>query len=183
MTSARNRQMGNRMNRDFMRGAKAIFAAVVTASMIGLAAPAFAQEVAPEQLALARKYIDLTDRSAIYEVTIVEAGVGTMQQIVTQNPEIIEQTNAAITKVIEEYRGRKGELLDQFARVYALRFTMEELQAIVTFYESPTGQKLAQANAEINTDLQRVMQVFTNNLQREFFAKVRAELRAQNVEI
>ncbi|MNL74118.1 hypothetical protein D3C87_1996880 [compost metagenome] len=74
-------------------------------------------------------------------------------------------------------------MLDQFARVYALRFTMDELQTIVTFYESPTGQKLAQANAEINTDLQRVMQVFTNNLQREFFAKVRAELRAQNVEI
>ncbi|RYE52690.1 MAG: DUF2059 domain-containing protein, partial [Rhizobiaceae bacterium] len=98
-------------------------------------------------------------------------------------PEIIEQTNAAITKVIEEYRGRKGELLDQFARVYALRFTMEELQAIVTFYESPTGQKLAQANSEINTDLQRVMQVFSNNLKREFFAKVRAELKAQNIEI
>ncbi len=171
------------MNMDFMRGAKAIFAAVVTAGMIGLAAPAFAQEVAPEQLALARKYIDLTDRGAVYETTVVETGVRTMQQIVQQNPEIIDQTNAAITKVIEEYRGRKGELLDQFARVYALRFSMEELQQIVTFYESPTGQKLALANSEINTDLQRVMQVFSGNLQREFFAKVRAELRAQNIEL
>jgi hypothetical protein len=175
--------MGNRMNRDFMRGAKAIFAAVVTASMIGLAAPALAQEVPPEQLALARKYIDLTDRGAVYEVTIVETGVQTMQQIVQQNPEIIEQTNAAITKVIGDFRDRKGELLDQFARVYALRFSATELQEIVTFYESATGQKLAAANSEINTDLQRVMQVFTNNLRREFFAKVRAELRAQNIEL
>ena len=136
MTSARNRQMGNRMNRDFVRGAKAIFAAVVTAGMIGLVAPAVAQEVAPEQLALARKYIDLTDRGGVYEVTIVETGVETMQQIVQQNPEIIDQTNAAITKVIEEYRGSKGELLDQFARVYALRFSAEELQQIVAFYET-----------------------------------------------
>jgi hypothetical protein len=176
--------MGNRMTRDFMRGAKAIFAAVVTAGMIGFAAaPALAQEVAPEQLALARKYIDLTDRGAVYEVTIVETGVETMQQIVQQNPEIIEQTNEAITKVITEYNGRKGDLLDQFARVYALRFSMEELQQIVTFYESPTGQKLAQANSEINTDLQRVMQVFSNNLKREFFAKVRAELRSKNIEL
>ncbi|KKB81249.1 hypothetical protein VW35_03770 [Devosia soli] len=172
------------MNKDFMRGAKTIFAAVVTAGMIGFAAaPAFAQEVAPEQLALARKYIDLTDRGAVYETTIVETGVETMQQIVQQNPEIIDKTNEAITKVITEYSGRKGELLDQFARVYALRFTQQELQEIVDFYESPTGQKLAQTNAEANTDLQRVMQVFSNNLKREFFAKVRAELRAQGIEL
>jgi uncharacterized protein len=175
--------MGNWMTSNMMRGAKAIFAAVVTASMIGLAAPVFAQEVAPEQLALARKYIDLTDRGAVFEVTVVETGIQTMQQIVQQNPEIIDETNDAITKIIQEYNGRKGELMDQFARVYALRFSLEELQTIVTFYESPTGQKLAQANSEINTDLQRVMQVFTGNLKREFFAKVRAELRAQNIEI
>jgi len=175
--------MGNWMTSNMMRGAKAIFAAVVTASMIGLAVPALAQEVAPEQLALARKYIDLTDRGAVYEVTIVETGIETMQQIVQQNPEIIEQTNDAITKVIQDYNGRKGELMDQFARVYALRFSLEELTDIVNFYESPTGQKLAQTNSEINTDLQRVMQVFTNNLKREFFAKVRADLRAQNIEI
>jgi len=175
--------MGNRMTSNFMRGAKAILAAVMTATMIGLAAPALAQEVAPEQLALARKYIDLTDRGAVYEVALVETGVETMQQIVQQNPEIIDQTNDAITKVIQEYNGRKGDLLDQFARVYALRFSIEELQAIVTFYESPTGQKLAQANSEINTDLQRVMQVFGNNLKREFFAKVRSELRGQGIEI
>ena len=175
--------MGNWMTSNMMRGAKAIFAAVVTASMIGLAVPALAQEVAPEQLALARKYIDLTDRGAVYEVTIVETGIETMQQIVQQNPEIIEQTNDAITKVIQDYNGRKGELMDQFARVYALRFSLEELTDIVNFYESPTGQKLATTNSEINTDLQRVMQVFTNNLKREFFAKVRADLRAQNIEI
>jgi Uncharacterized protein conserved in bacteria len=166
-----------------MRGMRAMLAAALAAGFIGLAAPAMAQEVAPEQLALARKYIDLTDRAAVYEVTVVETGIETMQQIVRQNPEILEQTNETIGKVIQEYSGRKGELMDQFARVYAVRFTIEELQQIVAFYESPTGQKLAQANSELNADLQRVLQVFTNNLKREFFAKVRSELRAQGIEI
>lgn len=175
--------MGNWMTKDMMRGAKAIIAAVMAVGMIGLSVPAFAQEVPPEQLALARKYIDLTDRASVYEVAVVETGIETMQQIVSQNPEILEQTDAAITKVIQEYNGRKGELLDQFARVYAMRFSIEELQAIVAFYESPTGQKLAQANSDLNTDLQRVMQVFNNNLKREFFAKVRVELRAAGIQI
>ena len=171
------------MKMGFAVRAKALVAVVLSAGMIALAMPAVAQEVAPEHLALARKYVDLTDRSAIYEVTIVETGIETMRQIVQQNPEIIEQTDAVITKTIEEYKGRKGELLDQFARVYAVRFSMDELQQIVTFYESPIGIKLAQANAEVNVDLQRVMEVFTGNLKREFYAKVRAELRAQGIQI
>lgn len=171
------------MNGNWMRGARLAAIAALTAGMFGLAAPAFAQEVAPEQLALARKYIDLTDNGAVFETTVVETGIETMRQIVTQNPELVEQTNEVIGDVIKEYNGRKGELLDQFARIYAIRFSMEELTTIVEFYESPTGQKLAQANSELNVDIRRVLQVYTNNLRTEFFAKVRAGLRAKGVEI
>ncbi|MDB5623247.1 MAG: hypothetical protein JWR39_1810 [Devosia sp.] len=163
--------------------ARALLAVTLSAGLLAFAAPATAQEVPPEQLELARKYVELTDRSAIYEVTLVETGVQTMRQIIQQNPELVDATDAAISKILAEYKGRKGELMDQFARVYAVRFSAGELQQIVTFYESPIGQKLSQANAELNTDLQRVLQVFTANVQREFFAKVRSELRANGVEI
>jgi len=176
--------MGNSTMTGMMTRAKALVAAVVLgAAILATAVPAMAQEVPPEQLALARKYVDLTDTAAIYEVTLVEIGIGTMRQIITQNPELLEQTDLAIGKVLEEYRDRKNELFDQFARIYAVRFTAEELQEIITFYESPTGVKLAAANSQVNTELQAVIQVFTNNTRSEFFAKVRAELRAQGFEV
>lgn len=176
-------KMGFSTMTDVMTRAKALLAVVLGAAILATAVPAMAQEVPPEQLALARKYIDLTDRAAIYEITLVEIGIGTMRQIVQQNPEIAEETDLAVGKILEQYRDRKGELLNQFARVYAARFSVEELQQIVTFYETPTGQKLAQANSEVNSDLQAVLQVFTNNTRSEFFAKVRAELRAQGFEV
>ena len=163
--------------------AKALVAVALSAAILAVALPAVAQEVPPEQLALARKYIELTDNASVYEITLVEIGIGTMRQIVTQNPELVDETDAAVGKILEEYRDRKGELIDQFARIYAVRFTVEELQEIVAFYESPTGQKLARANTEVNSDLQAVLQVFTNNTRPEFFAKVRAELRAQGFEV
>ncbi|KKB12112.1 hypothetical protein VE25_08595 [Devosia geojensis] len=162
---------------------RALLAILLATAAVSAAVPTMAQELAPEHLALARQYVDLTDRANVYEVTLVETGIQTMRQIVTQNPEIIDQTDAAIKKILEEYRDRKGELLDQFARIYAVRFTMEELQQIVDFYSSPVGQKLATTNIEVNQDLQNVIAVFENNLNREFFAKVRAELRAQGVEL
>lgn len=171
------------LNRTVMRGARMLLLAAMTAGVVGLSAPAYAQEVAPEQLALARKYVDLTDNGAIFETVVLETGVQTMQQIVQQNPELMDQTNTVIAEVIKEYSTRKGELLDQFARLYALRFSMEELNQIVAFYESDVGQKLATANSELNADLGRVLQVYTNNLRTEFFAKVRAGLREQGVEL
>lgn len=169
--------------RNWARGVRLLALAAVVAGTATTAMPALAQEVAPEQLAMARKYIDLTDRGALFETTVVEIGIDTMRQIITQNPEITDQVNTTIGDVIKEYNGRKGELLDQFARVYAVYFSLEELTDIVAFYESPTGQKLAQANSDLNTDVRRVLQVYTNNLRTEFFAKVRAGLRAQGVEL
>ncbi|MCS6759932.1 MAG: DUF2059 domain-containing protein, partial [Candidatus Devosia euplotis] len=164
---------------DTMMRIKAVVAVILGVWMMALAVPAMAQEVPPEQLALARKYVDLTDSASVFEVTMVEIGVGTMRQIVQQNPDLSEQANTAVGKILEEYRDRKSELFDQFARIYAVRFTIEELQQIVGFYESSAGQKLAQANSDVNSELQAVLQVFTNNARPEFFAKVRAELRAQ----
>lgn len=161
-----------------------ILLAVLSLSAIAISAmPAAAQEVAPEQLALARKYIDITDQSSLYETTLVQTAVNTMKAIVSQNPELDAPTNAAITKTLDYYKGRKGDLMDQFARIYAQTFTMEELQAIVTFYESPAGLKLAKANAEINKSMKLVLKVYEGNLNKEFYAKVRAELKAGGFDI
>ena len=175
--------MGGSTMSGVMMRLKALVAVTLSVSLMALSVPAFAQELPPEQLALARKYIDLTDRASIFEITMVEIGIGTMRQIVQTNPELSEQADETVGAVLEEFRSRKSELLDQFARVYAARFTSAELQEIVTFYSSPTGQKLAQANTDVNAELQTVMQVFTNNIRPEFFAKVRAELRAKGIEL
>jgi uncharacterized protein len=149
------------------------------------AAPALAQnqELAPEHLALAREYVDLTDKANVYERALIEIGINTMRILLQQNPDLGDPVDDAIGKVVGEYKDRKGDLLDQFARLYALRFTQEELQQIVDFYASPLGQKLATTNAELTQDMQSVMEVFQNNLNDEFFAKVRAELKAAGYEL
>lgn len=157
--------------------------ALAFALAVSTVAPASAQELDPEQLALARKYVELTDQSKIYEVTLLQAGVKTMKTIMAQNPEIKDQATEAIGKTINDYAEQKGDLLDQFARVYALRFTTDELKQIVAFYESDVGKKLSAANPEINQQLQQVMRVFRTNLSTEFFAKVRAKLKDEGIDL
>jgi len=155
-----------------------LVAALLAFTMAASVVPAAAQEISPEHLALARKYVDLTDKANIYEAALIKTAIDTMSTITNQNPELVEQTNTAIEKTLAEYKGRKGDLMDQFARVYALNFSMEEMTAIVAFYDSPVGQKLTNANANLNEGMQTIMGIFEANLKREFFAKVRAELKA-----
>ena len=84
-------------------------------------------------LAVARQYVELTDNAGIYETALIETAVETMRTIVAQNPEIVEEVDTAITETLDFYKGKKGDLLDQFARVYALNLTMEDLEQIVAF--------------------------------------------------
>ena len=178
--------MGTKLMTSTFKRAPVLVAALLSLILSGFATlPAMSQgasEIAPEHLALARKYVDLTDTGGLYEATIVQAGINTYKQVLPQNPEIAAPLNDAIEKVIATYKGRKGELFDQFARVYALSFTQEELQQIVDFYSSPTGQKLSKSNADLNPALQRIMNLFSVNLSKEFFAKVRAELKAKGID-
>ena len=162
---------------------RAAIALLAAATMLVAIVPvATAQEISPEHLALARKYLDLTDHSGVYEGSVVQAGIDVYQRLLPQDPSIEPQLNKAIETVIASYKGRKGELVDQIARVYAVVCTPEELQAIVDSYSSPAGMKLSKANAQLNTTIKRVMDVFTVNLKRDFLAGVRAELKAQGID-
>ena len=153
-------------------------------SLGGLAPAAVsAQELAPEHLALARKFVDLTDKAAVFEVALVQVGIDSLRTILAQYPDKYDTIDAAVTKVLGVYKAKKGELMDQFARIYAQVLTMEDLQAIVDFYGSEVGQKLANVQADSNDELQTVMSLYSINLRTEFFAQVRAELRAQGFNI
>jgi uncharacterized protein len=174
------------------RGATWIGAAALSLSLLTAAAPALAaqtpaapsqpaQEITPDRLALARKYVDLTDKVDIFGTTVAETAAQTLNQILKLNPGLDKQATAAVTDVVKQYKGQRGDLMDQIARIYAQNFTSDELQQYVTFYSSPAGQKLATTNFDINQELQRVMELFSINLKTEFYEKVRAELKSQGV--
>lgn len=144
-------------------------------------APAFAQDIDPAQLALARKYVDLTNKGQLYEVILVQTAQKTSKLLVPQNPDQADKINTVIGQVLESYKGKNDELFNEIARIYAVSFTPDELQQIVAFYETPAGQKLATSAAEINGSVQKVMQVYTYNFGTEFVTKVRTALKAQGI--
>lgn len=155
-------------------------AVLAGAALLAGLAPAHAQqEISPEHLAIAREYVDMSDGADLYEVTLIELGLDVMRLLIQEDPSLADASIQAIQVVYDEYIGRKGELYDQFARIYAIRFSEEELNEIVDFYKTEVGQKLLQQNAAINQDMQTVLRVWENNARSEFLARVRSVLRSE----
>jgi hypothetical protein len=156
-------------------------AALALALAFGAAAPALAQEISPESLALARKYVDLTNKAGIYEAILAQTAAQTSKLLSQQSPANTDKIDAAIVKTLDIYKGHPDDLFNQFARIYATTFTQDELQTIVDFYSSPTGQKLATNAFNINRDVGKVMQLYTYNFGTEFVTKVRTELKSEGL--
>lgn len=152
-------------------------------ALAGASAAHAQQEISPEHLAVARQYVDMTDQGNIFETKLIELGVRVMRTLVQQDPALTEPVQDTVRTVVEEYLGQKSPLYDQFARIYAARFTIEELQQIVTFYETETGQKLLAQNRGINRDLQGVIQIWQQNASQELMSRTRARLREQGYDI
>lgn len=153
-------------------------ALVITAASLVSVVPAQAQlEISPEHLSKAREYVDMTDSAQIYERALIQMGLRVMRLMIQQDPALRDPLAAALDTVYQGYLADRDPLYNQFARIYAIRFSIEELQEIIDFYNGDVGQKLLAQNPTINEDMQTVMQVWSRNTANEFLSRVRAELR------
>lgn len=167
-----------------LRGWAASLLILMSLAVSSLAvSPATAQEIPPEQLALARKYIDIINTANLFRGVILKTAIGTFKSLAVGHSDIEKDISAAVDRTITSYKGQESELLDQVARVYATVFTLEELQQIIAFYESPVGQKLAKAGPELSKTTDDVLKVYENNLSAEFVRRVRADLKEKGITI
>ncbi|MGQ0671872.1 MAG: DUF2059 domain-containing protein [Hyphomicrobium sp.] len=66
-----------------------------------------------------------------------------------QGPAAGAATKSGMDVVLDKFRGHREAMLDDFAAIYAQRFTAEELQTIAAFYRSGPGAKFVTAMPEL----------------------------------
>jgi hypothetical protein len=136
-------------------------------------------EISPDHLALARRYVDLTDSARVYEQSVVSVAVASTRTLISQNPDLADPVSQSAIEVMQQYQQRKDELFNQFARIYAIHFTPEELNEIIAFYETDVGRRLTQQNPAINQELTLALEVYRTNLSNEFMLALRSKLAEQ----
>jgi uncharacterized protein len=160
-----------------------ILMGVVLAFMVsGTPLPTVAQEISPEQLEMASKFVDLKMRSRFFQRSVIETAAKASRTLAAQNPDQAAAITEASIGVVAEYVGREGDLYNQFARIYSLRFTLDELNQLVAFFDSDVGRKLQETDTAVAEELALAVRVWASNLNTEFMAKLRAKLREDGLD-
>jgi hypothetical protein len=85
--------------------------------------------------------------------------------------------------VAQQLKGRESEIGDGMAQVYASEFTEQELKDLVTFYKSPLGKKLIEAEPRAIGLSMAFMNSWAQNFSETVMGNFRAEMRKRGKEI
>jgi hypothetical protein len=156
----------------------AIVAFVITAGI----APAQRQP-SPVALATAKELLVLKGAKALYDpvvIGVVEKAKGLFLQT---NPMLGKDLNEVAANLRRELAPRSDEVLNTTARLYAERFSEQELKDAVVFYKSALGRKLLSTEPAIADESLKSASQWAERLSEEVMNRMRAEMKKRGHEI
>jgi hypothetical protein len=120
---------------------KRALAGVVLLVTLLIPGMASAQAPSPEALAIARELI-AASRAADHVQQMLPSIVKLMKPAIVQGrPQVEKDFDAFTPLLLESFKGRMDELIEEIVVVYTTNFTVAEMKDIIAFYRGPTGQK------------------------------------------
>jgi uncharacterized protein len=159
---------------------------IVRVSLLALvlsAGSAVAQQPTPEAIATAKELITVKGGTAIYEPVLPGVIEQAKRVFLQTNPMLSKELNEVAAKMRTEMSARTAELVNEAARLYAIRFTDKELKDALAFYKSPLGRKLIKEEPAALDDSMRSAEIWANRISEEVMTKMRLEMKKRGHEI
>jgi hypothetical protein len=149
----------------------------VTLTCFGIAGNAQAPQPSPAALAAAKEVLQLKGSLTFFEPVIPGVIEQAKNLFLQTNPNLGKELNEAAATLRTELAPRREQVTDEVARLYAQKFTEQELKDTVAFFKSPLGKKiLVQEPAFVEQSL-TFAQDWANKLSEEVIVKMRAEMK------
>jgi uncharacterized protein len=164
-------------------------AATLAVGLALAAVPAAAQQQAappkasPAAIAAAKEILTMKNASAMYANAVPGMVEKTKGTLIQQNLNYQKDLNEVAPIVTQQLAGRQSEIGEGMAVVYAAVFTEQELKDLVTFYKSPLGQKLIDAEPRAIGLSMAYMNSWAQSFAETVMAAFRAEMRKRGKEI
>jgi uncharacterized protein len=159
---------------------RAAVAAIAVALLCGMAE---AQQPSATAMAGAKELVTVKGAKAMYDplvIGIIEKAKGVFLQT---NPMLGKDLNEVAGKLRADLGPRSEELVNEMAKLYAARFTEQEIKDALTFYKSPLGRKLLAQEPAIADQSMRSAAGWADKLSDEVINRMRAEMRKRGHEI
>jgi hypothetical protein len=142
-----------------------------------------AQQPSATAMATAKELVTVKGVSTLYEplvAGVIEKAKGMFLQT---NPMLAKDLNEVAAKLRADLTPRGAEVVTETARLYALRFTEQELKDALAFYKSPLGRKLLVEEPTIANQSMRSATSWADKFSEEVISKMRAEMRKRGHDI
>ena len=93
------------------------------------------------------------------------------------NPMIGKDLNEVAARLRTEYAARSAQLLNEIAKLYASRFTEQELKDALAFYKTPLGRKLIAQEPQVMQESMEFGKNWADKFGDEVLPRFRAEMK------
>ena len=141
------------------------------------------QQPSATAIATAKDMITSKGATALWEPIVPGVIEQAKSVFVQANPTLLKDLNEVALKLRAEYAPRSAEVVNDVAKLYASRFTEQELKDTLAFYKSPLGKKLLAEEPSILDQSMRNAQGWADRLSQEVMGKIRTEMKRRGHEI
>jgi hypothetical protein len=174
VASGAEREREQLMMRFFVSTARA---GVLALALAALASPLHAQQPSAGAMAAARELMELKGVQDLVNPIVVGVIEQTKGGILQTNPGLSKDLDEVSAQLRSEFQQRTGDVTNEIVRLYAQRFTEQELKDAIAFYKSPAGKKILAEEPKILDETYARTQQWANRLQSDVMARMRVEMK------
>ena len=143
----------------------------------GTAAPNAAHQPSPAALSLAKQILEIKHVEDVFKPLIRGVVIKTRDMFMQTNFMWGKDLNEIAANLEKEYSARTNELLDRAARIYATHFSEPELKQLLSFYQSPLGQKVIDEEPKALDESMAMAGTWADDFSQDVINKMRAEMK------
>jgi uncharacterized protein len=135
------------------------------------------QQPSAASIAAANEIIDAKGSMIIFEPLVPGVIEQAKNVFLQTNPNLSKDLNEVAANLRKQLALRIGNLKTEAAKVYASRFSEQEMKEIAAFYKTPLGKKMVEEEPKIVDSTLRMAQDWANRLSEEVMSMFRAEMK------
>jgi len=156
-----------------LRLAAALLIACTTFSGAVLAQPA----PSANAVATARDLVETKGGSAMFDPVIISVIEQTKAALLQTNPQLAKDLSDVAAQLRTEFGPKRDELLAYAAKLYADRFSEQELKDMLAFYKSPLGRKMSNVEPQVLDETFNYIQQWGQRVSEDVMNRFRAEMK------
>lgn len=117
--------------------------------VVVLTATAYADDITPTQVTLARKILTLVGLKGSIDEILPAMATQMQNHLLQIHPEMGKDLHQTLVALMPEFQQGEDVVFNDAARALAYKLSEADLQQALTFFESPAGQKYTKAQAVV----------------------------------